>query len=780
MSVGEEEQIIKQYQPLIRALIPYEQDNRLLEGINKFSKRLPSSVRKIVKEEVVRLTSLTDASADDSAFAQFPVMKFKHFGIPMRLDKVGAEILKSETSLYQERYTVGVFESVMNSDFYQTQIKRDQFKKIVDAFKVESQSFTDIDFGNDIAVRPNFTVSSPDFEKGRHCTVSSLSFTGLAVETKRPPNVTTGDIITFTIPEVMGLTKEPTEITYELDTIKYNKHLGKYESFFTISSETDLGLLNQLKRYIKAVSYKQPLQRDLEIERAMQDLERDRILENSQWMPVFLAPNKKSLKPVISLFTKANVEHNNAELLLKSLQDKTIFDVLATELMRYNEAYIFYGKIKTKSGEIAITATHRQLLAMGQLNAIVYLLVKNNDFICTQCRLDDITKEDKQKAFAIHDIASKDFEHLGAISHVMYCRDVTVYLNNLTLSEKCEFKPLAKSLRASGERWHIDYVMEEALDRRSETRYVIDKSAQIKLGLLNSLDVRVSDLSASGMKLLVPVGTDLQPELRVSVPDLKIKNEKYRVVHYDKSSGTVRLCLQDDGKKSKTCVNVDAMVEENTAYFKLRDVARIQRATHRFIWELAVRHMPSLSVLCVMNRHILDRLKTVYQSDASDDLYPFSRTQNIIPLHGFFADKAQSKPKSLMLDAMFKGAMDHSLVVHCVRKSDNRLVYIKERDFLYTKLRSQIQSQLEEEKIQISATDVTAIRCHGAITPLTKKRLAQLSKLDKAMYDKLETMQAGYTHCIFVTNMSALHHDLVMAKLIAKPTQTNSEKEGAA
>lgn len=158
---------------------------------------------------------------------------------------------------------------------------------------------------------------------------------------------------------------------------------------------------------------------------------------------------------------------------------------------------------------------------MGQLNAIVYLLVKNNDFICTQCRLDDITKDDKQKAFAIHDIASKDFEHLGAISNVMYCRDVTVYLNNLTLSEKCEFKPLAKSLRASGERWHIDYVMEEALDRRSETRYVIDKSAQIKLGLLNSLDVRVSDLSASGMKLLVPVGTDLQPELRYLCQTLK-------------------------------------------------------------------------------------------------------------------------------------------------------------------------------------------------------------------------------------------------------------------
>ncbi len=101
MSAGEEQQIIKQYQPLIRALIPYEQDNRLLEGINKFSKRLPGNVRKIIKEEVVRLTSLTDASADNSAFAKFPVMKFKHFGIPMRLDKVGAKILQNETALYQ-------------------------------------------------------------------------------------------------------------------------------------------------------------------------------------------------------------------------------------------------------------------------------------------------------------------------------------------------------------------------------------------------------------------------------------------------------------------------------------------------------------------------------------------------------------------------------------------------------------------------------------------------------------------------------------------------------
>ncbi|WP_421134579.1 PilZ domain-containing protein [Alteromonas sp. A079] len=775
MAAGEEESIIKQYQPLIRALIPYEQQNRLLEGINKFSSRLPSSVRKVVKEEVVRLTSLTDAPADNSAFAQFPVMKFKHFGVQMRLDKVGATILKSETSLYQDRYTVGVFESVMNSDFYQTQIKKEQFKKIVDAFKVESQSFSDIDFGSDIAVRPNFSLSSVDFEKGRSCTISSMSYGAFALETKRPPNASTGDVLTFTLPEVKGLTKQPTEITLELESIKYNKHLGKYESVFTIPSDIDPALSAAIKRYIDATAYKQPLQRDLEIERAMQDLERDRILENSPWLPVFLQLKGKSLVPHIALFTKANVEHNDTDKVIASLQDKPLFELLSQELLKFNEAYVFSGTIKTKSGEVPITATHRQLIALGQLSAIIYLLVKNGNFTCTQCRLDVISAPDKEKAFAIHDIASKNFEALAAISHVVYCRDVSSYLTNLTLAGKCEFKPLSKSLRASGNNWRIDYVMEEDLDRRSETRYVLDKPATIKLGMLSSVEARVADLSASGMRLLVAPNVTLQDEVRVSIPELKVKGERYRVVNYTPETGVVRLSLLTN-KKANNGVNVNAMVEENTAYFKLRDIARMQRSTHRFIWELAVRHMPSLSVLCVMNRHILDRLKTVYQSEASDDLYPFSRTQNIIPLHGFFADKAEAKPKSHMLESMFKGDTARSLVVHCVRKSDNRLVYIKEKDFLYSKLRLQIKQQLETDKIQVSATDVSIVRCHGAVTPLTKKRLAQLSKIDKAMYDKLEVMQAGYSHCIFVTNMSSLHHDLVLANVIAKAELDESEQ----
>ena len=96
-----------------------------------------------------------------------------------------------------------------------------------------------------------------------------MSHREITLETKRPPNASTGDVLTFTIPEVKGLTKEPTEITLALDSVKYNKHLGKYETSFIFQNDVDKDFNALVKRYVAVTAYKQPLQRDLEIERAM-------------------------------------------------------------------------------------------------------------------------------------------------------------------------------------------------------------------------------------------------------------------------------------------------------------------------------------------------------------------------------------------------------------------------------------------------------------------------------------------------------------------------------
>ncbi len=775
MSAGDEKQVIKKFQHLVRALIPYEQENRLLEGLNKFSQRLPTNVRKIIKEEVIRLTSLTDAPADNSAFAQFPVIKFKHFGIDMRLDKIGAQILKSESGLYQNRYTVGVFESITSSEFYQSQIKKEQYKKIVDAFAIESQSQKDIDFGDDISITPNFPVSSPEFHNGRNCNIASLGYKSMAIEVRRPPKMSQGEEITFNLPEVQGFTAKETKVKFKLDSIKFNQHTSNYELKFDYSEETDKRFLDQLRKYIDTAAFHQPLKRELEIERAMQDLERDRILENSPWLPIFVKANKKHAVPIIALFTKNNVQHNNAYEFLDKLAGKNSFNRLYAELRRYGEAFLFNGTVNTKKGPVLICASHRDLIASEQMSSLVYLMTKSGSMTCTHCRIDQISEEDKDNAFEIHDISKTNFPDLASTTSVVFCKDITGSLKELTIGEKCHFPAIPKSLIADKNKWSISYVMEEDLDRRTEHRYIIEKEASIKTGLLTSFSAKVKDISASGMQVTLVdkiSASNFTDSIKISVPEFKMRNEKYMVVHYDEARGILRLKLPELTKKG----SVDCLLEQNLAFFRQRDIARAQRSTHRFIWELAMRHHPSVSVLCVTNRHILDRLKTVYQSEKSDDLYPFSRVQNVVPLHGFFADRETIRPKSALLEQLLIGKKHDALVVHCVRKGDNKLVYISEKHFLYGTMRQNITNHLRQDKVELCVTHVEPVRCQSDTTPLTKKRLAQLSKIDKAMYDKLSNMQSAYTHVIYLTNESTLHNELLKAKL--RPLRPIKEDAG--
>ncbi|AXR08485.1 PilZ domain-containing protein [Salinimonas sediminis] len=767
---GDEKKILKQYHALIRALIPYEQDNRLLEGLNRFSSRIPSNVRKTIRDEVIRLTSLTDAPADNSAFAQFPVFKFKHFGIDMRLDKVGANILKTESSLYQQRYTVGVFESLTNSDFYQAQIKKEQYKKIVDAFTVETQSQNDIQFGDDIAIAPNFAVACGEFDKGRHCTVPALSLTAMVAETKRPPKAEVGQRYEFALPEIFPQGKE-TAIGYRLDKLTFNKDTEKYESHFTLDKDVDDKTRTLLKRYIENNAYQQPLKRELEVERAMQDLERDRFVVNSPWVAIQINQHNGRLQPTSALFTKTNRYHNKGFTALNAFSGKRNFSALTDELAIFNEAFLFTGTIKTRRGEVNIVATHRQLLSSNLFIPVLYLLTKTGKFQCFHCRLAPAPEAAKRIAYATHDIASSQHGEFNSCAHLLFFTDISSRIGPLGLTEACQMGPVHQDLQADPDSWDIQVVMDDDLDRRQETRYEVDKPATVKVSLLSSLQATVLDISARGLRLRMaePSKGPMQGALKVTVPELRIKNEKYHVIHYCNKRHIVRLRIADKPPQAFL-----ALVEENPTYFRPRDAAKMARNRHRFMWELSVREHPCASILCVTSRFLLDRIKTLYMSDSSQDLYPFMQENNIAPLHGFFADQGEDKPKSTLLLALLKGQISQTAVVHCARKADNKLVYVAQDDYLYKPIRQQICRHLAEEKVELCVTRVQVHRCTETASPLTKKRLALLSKVDKSLYERLLNLQSAYTHVIYLTNESALHSAIVAARLRPIPEQNKT------
>lgn len=770
--------VLKQYQSLIRALIPYEQENRLLEGLNRFSGRLPSHIRRLVRDEVIRLTSLTDAPADNSAFAQFPVFKFKHFGVDMRLDKVGAQILKKESSLYQERYTVGVFESLTNSAFYQAHIKEAQHKKIVDAFSVQQQSQTDIDFGNDIALAPNFQLASPDFEKGRHCVVSSLAFNRLSLETKRPPKAQNGEKYTFAMPEVFGQYAKHGAMTYRLQEITFNKQTERYESHFVLEAEQNKKQQQQLQRYIKGARYQQPLQRELELERAMQDLERDRVLLHSAWTPLLIDTIAGIPRPVAALLTMENNRQNQHRTALQALSGKDHFARLFQELDAYGEAFVLTGTITTRRGQLDIVSTHRQLLALNQFTPLYYVLSKADNFSCIQCRMAGVSKQNRQTAYAIHDINADEQQVLSHASHLIYYTDITHRLGAVSLTKPCQLGPVHKECLAESHCWPVQLIMDNDLERRQEDRYALNKPATVKTGLLSTLNAQVADISARGIRLIftVPPDTTAGIVMKVSVPALKIKSEKYQLIDFCRDTLTGR--FRHTGKRSPAAL-IHQAVEASQAYYRARNLNLQSRQRHHFVWELAVRAHPCAAVLCINNRYLLDRLKTLYQPDSCTDLYPFAVENNIAPLHGFLADRDADKPRSALLTALFNNQIDNTGIVHCVRNADSKLVYVSEQDFLYKAIRANISAHLAEDKTQLCVTRMQMSLCRSEPTVLSRKRLAQLSKVDKSLYEKLLAMQQGYTNVLYLSSESSIHTALVRAGL--KPVvPVNHQQSGRA
>jgi hypothetical protein len=778
-NISDETIIIDKYTAVINKLIGFQQENRLLEGINKFSKVLPTNVRSIIKGEVIRLTSLTDASADNSEFAKFPTMKFKHFGVNMRLDKVGQDILKNETSRYLDRYTVGVFESIMNSDHYKSEVRREQQEKIAKTFSVESQSFKDIDFGNDLAIRPNFTIASPEFENGKACTLSSLSFQGIVIETKRQPAIESNATkFVFTFPHILGLTTKTTEITYILEDVSFNKNLSIFESSFQISPNTPQKLINGWSKYLEKMANQLPLERELEIERLMQNLERDRIMANSPWIPVFLGIRDDDvLCPLFELMTSINAEYNHGYSTLRDLPGKPILEKMLDELEQHQETFLIKGTIKTKTSEIMVAATHRQLMRAGLMKQFIELATRSHQIKVIQFRLQTIDPIHKNIAFDIHDMIANDFEELEPITHVLFCKDVSNWIGDLIISKSDPQKKFPKSIIDDQTRWPINVIMEGATDRRSGARYVMNRLASIKTALFQNTPATLNDISTSGMRLSLSRSSKVQAGdiIRVTVKELNISNQAYKVVDFNRVTGTLRLRLpsklkEEEGKK------LQRLFDNNSAYFNQRDLSVKQRHIFRFLWELAIRNLPCASILITDNRFTIDRLKTIYHKEDCFDLNPFSTLGNAVPLDGFFADKNVPTAKSELLENMLGKNQRDSHVVHAVRKKSEQIIFIEEPEFLHGKVREQISKLVANGSVEACVTHLSAMRCKDAETPLTSKRLAQISKIDKEMYKKLNLMQKRYTHVIYMTNVSIFHNALLKLGIYSQVSETGHKK----
>ncbi|MDM7859295.1 PilZ domain-containing protein [Alteromonas sp. ASW11-36] len=761
--ISDESLVIKKYKPLIDKLIPMQQQNRLLESLNKFSGKLSSRVRTIIKNEVIRLTALTDASADNSEFARFPVMKFKHFGIDMRLDKVGKEILERETGRFLDRYTVGVYESVMNSEHYQSLIKQEQQEKIAEAFSVESQSFNDLDFADDLAIHPNFVVTCAEFDKGKKCPVTSMNYKGMIIETKRAPVIEgEPETFAFVLPPVSGFSNNSVTIRFIYHESVFNKVSLAFESRLTFADSVSRKVKAAWQKYIQNVVHQFPLQRDLEIERVLQDLERDRILNHSPWIPVFITNTDYAVTADLELRLTTNQAYNDGFSAADDLPGGDGFKRLVKELETHQETFLLTGNLKGKESVTPVASTHRELAKLKLLKQFVQLATESDQLKVIQCRLFAIDEMHKQTAYDIHDIIPNDYPLLERVTHILFCKNVSNWAENLTIAEPEPFRPFPRPIIKQAPEQPPIPILENESDRRSEPRFAVEMDAQVKTGFFSGYPATLNDISTHGLKVTVSKPQDAQIEktVKVSVEALMLSGQKYQVVYFDKESGSLHLKLPEENKAADA-EKLNRVFSDNVEYFKTRDLSTRQKNRFRFLWELCIRNLPCDAVLITNNRFTIDRLKTVYNRPGSYDLYPFENMGTQVLLHGFLADKDASKPRSGVLDNLLKTAEQNAYVVHAVKHKDKKIVYIELDEFLHGKTRKLITEHVLKGTAEACVTHLCAITCSRPETPMTKKRLALLSKIDINAHQNFLSMQKGYTHVLHITNVSCFHNVLL-------------------
>lgn len=746
--------VVLQYEDLIKELIPYACKGQLLENINKFSERIPAKYRQIIKREVERRIRPTKRSADNSGFASYPVRKCKHFGVHMKLDELGEKILMDEVERYNNQYTVGVLEVVMNEKNYHNILKVNQNKKNINTFKVPSKSLKDIDFGSTIAIQADGEDKVLVECEGKliECELITIGQRYFKVRYKSK-NVFKNNSRVRVMTHCDSFLKKSFTIDCTVDrTIFYNT-TKLYESslYFDKGGNNEFDAL--IKEYINSRKFSHALESELEKERFTQSVERDIVFASSPWVPIFLSDNVSDAKVLI---TKQSFKSNYALFNGNITLPRSVIERAVNECVSKSEAFIFMGSVKTKQGAKQIFTTLRDLLSQGLLESFIYRAKQTDSLKVLQVRLKQIDEDECQDVIEANGFHNFDQQ----FNRVLFVRDVTNTLSNDVDSEPTSLKAIPKSFAECGKGINFDCLVGRDVDRRKEPRFKLKRNVKIKYGLFSSLEAKVEDISPSGMKVKIrnSLPKDFPKVVRLSIPSINMHSIVYKVVSINDK--TIRLCVTSKSRLKAHGI-VNSLIRLNPDFFNKHNISHHRKLEFRVLWELAARNLPSVSVLCTKDVNPLKRLNVAYSQVVGRDAGLFRGDCDEIYLHGLFADKVIGAPRSRILTAFLSNEIKNALIVHCCFKKRRKVVSLTEEQF-FSENRYQLELSAKSGKTNLFVNDLQCWKVHINHHPIVAEKLYWLSQVDEILHKKIEKSLSRYSHVITSTDVSLLHSGLLI------------------
>jgi len=745
-------------QQYVDALVPYAIRNKLNVGFDRLSKQVDTRLRYIITGEVKRRIAPATQGVDISFFAKYPTTTINIGQFDLELDKIGEIVLKQELKRYNQKYTVGVQEALTDHDRYNQTYKKDLRDNIGEAFQLNSVSYNDLDFGENASLKPNFMVKVPAFSSSG---LNVISFyddkVDVVIPTQTPLKI--GALLSIKLPRSAFTDNKEVTLNATLHALSITEKSRENVATCKLRKTQSDMTVEAFKRAILKFNFHHPMAMAQELPRTEHQIMRDMIAANSPWLTIFCTKASGNIKPQSAILTDTNRPLHEAVLTRKLLSDPNVFKRVAKELMLTSECYIFAICFEN-SNQYQYIATLSELVKSGQLSNFMAIGRQRKRIAVFQCRQSLISKNILRNVARNHGVGNGTKVLLAQLYACLFIREVTGDLEHLS-SEQFENTALLPTRFAVDNDHSLSMGMltVDDINNAKESRYAFEKEIIIKSGMFSRIKGVSKEISLKSVLVTLsePLPAKLiGQELTLSSPGIGLPWTKFNVAYCSQDNLTIKL----ETPNKRNVKPLESLIQNNSDYFLERNITLQREERYRCLWDIGVRMIPYIAVLCRGNH--TDKLYQAFKKSSGSDYLAFSEGTSNFSLYGLMADKNTDTARSGMLASLLSGPSMTRSIAEWKAADSQSYVQMRDIDYKQPKMKNTLATLVNNASF--TYTQLVSMRVSTNDQPLLDERYSALTRLDVKEAQLLRKRFKDVSHIVYIASLSSLHKAFMAVK----------------
>ncbi|MCC2615233.1 PilZ domain-containing protein [Aestuariibacter halophilus] len=758
-----------QYESVIKALMPFASRGRLSEGLNKLRARINKKDLEAIRYEVSRLLAPCMESTNSRKFARGRVRPIRvNDDVEVHLDSVGERILNAELKRYNSQYTQGVFEAISSESRYKDELGKEELKKKIEAFAVDC-----VVGSNDISperakVLPNFSLKCEKLEAFPTLPVHYLSKREVALQFAKKPQLSIGEVLTFTFPP---LSHKPTgELTfqYQCTSIEALPGKGGFAAVFVADPEQEG--LEAVEEFVTENLHKLPLVADQEETRTRLQLLKDTVITNTTQRVTLCSLQKDTLIPQALLTPTGHVD----DYLDPNLPTfhPGLLSRLSKEFANDRETYQFYLQQDLNGEQQEYCAHLGELIKDKMLASFVGTGLANGSL--RVLRLSLVSRQDELMR-SMPDVVEPLPTYLQRCKFVLYSQDVSAELAQFMVDSQTALKPLPLHYHVNAKRVPVMQCAPMEEERRQEARFTFDVEAKVKTGLFSSTDARICDVSPRGLSLVfTSPPAKLKNRLSISIEEMGLEGVSYEVVYYNPAEGLARCSLVND----EVAERIETIMAMNRPFFDQHNVQQMQRMTFDYLWQFACHSLPGVHILLSKDKRIKDQLIVAHTDGHRKSLAPFMIQDNKLPTHGWIADAEPEQMTSTKLNNLVSGKEIVERALFYINRGAGKYTNVSDELFNKADSRRKMYAAMARKQGYLVAHSMTLHRYQQLTDTWYQRRCQKLAQVDRLAISRIRKQETQCVHMLSVLPVSRLHQHLLKVGQFEQKTGASAAAQG--